>query len=200
MNKRILAVFTILIIALAIAGFGYSVWTSTLYIEGTVNLAELSIYIQDYNNTNGQLSADKHTLTITDTITPGQTLWTGIIIKNNSTTPVTITRQITTDNPLIWETNFTHNEYFYGPYLESDDISGVWNESPTLPPVGEQLTPPETPAKNKLVTWQNITLDSNCPPDAFTTIEITVAYIATFSSWTDTVYVKYTLTFQAPPP
>jgi hypothetical protein len=198
MNKQMLATFTILLLALAITGYTYSTWVKIIYVQGTLDMAEFEIYIDAYNNTKAQLSPDKHTLEIIDTIAPGQTNWTGIIIKNNGTTPVTITYQITTDNPSIWETNFTHNEYFYGPYTP-DPPANVWNSASTLPPSGGSSSPPsDFSAKNKLVVWQNITLDINCPSDAFTTIEITVAYTATFSSWTDTVYVIYTLTLQPP--
>ena len=196
-NKTTGAIFLLLLIALGIIGYSYSRWQETITIQSTLNMAEFAVYIYGYNNTKGQLSTDKHTLTITDTITPGQTNWTGIIIKNNGTTPATITYEITTNNEAIWTTYFTHNEYFYGPYT-TDPSPEVWNNSPTLPPTGGLSTPPELPAKNNLVTWQNITLDNTCPPNAFTAIEITVAYTATFSSWTDTVYVKYTLTLPTP--
>ena len=194
-NKTTGAIFLLLLIALGIIGYSYSHWQKTINIQGTLNMAEITVYIYDYNNTKGQLSTDKHTLTITDTITAGQTNWTGIIIKNNGTTPATIACGITTDNQPIWETYFTHNEYFYGPYT-TDPPPEVWNHSPTLPPFGGSSSPPELSAQNKLAAWQSITL-SGTPPDAFT-IEITVAYTATFSSWTDTVYVKYTLTLPTP--
>jgi len=192
MNKHMLATFTILLLALAITGYAYSTWIKTINIQGTLNMAEFKIYIQDYNNTKAQLSTDKHTLTITDTITLGQTNWTGIIIKNNGTTPATITYTIITNDPEAekWFSNQTH---FYGPYQETDDISTVWDKAATIPPSGGLSSPPELSAKNKLVIWQNITL-SGTPTHAFT-IEITVAYTATFSSWTDTVYVKYNLTY-----
>jgi len=192
MNKHMLATFTILLLALAITGYAYSTWIKTINIQGTLNMAEFKIYIQDYNNTKAQLSTDKHTLTITDTITLGQTNWTGIIIKNNGTTPATITYTIITNdtNAEKWFSNQTH---FYGPYQETDDISTVWDKAATIPPSGGLSSPPELSAKNKLVIWQNITL-SGTPTHAFT-IEITVAYTATFSSWTDTVYVKYNLTY-----
>jgi hypothetical protein len=191
MNKKMLATFTILIFALAMTGYAYSTWIKTINIQGTSNMAEFSIYIQDYNNTKAQLSTDKHTLTITDTVIPGQTNWTGIIIKNKGTTPATITYGITAVESSIWETYFTHNEYFYGPY-PTDPPPEVWNEAPILPPPGGSSSPPELLAQNRLVAWQNITL-SGTPP-AFT-IEITVTYTATFSSWTDTVSVIYTLTY-----
>jgi len=198
MNKKMLATFTILIFALAITGYAYSTWIKTINIQGTLNMAEFKIYIQDYNNTKAQLSTDNHTLTITDTITPGQTNWTGIIIKNNGTTPATITYLITTNDPEA-EKWFLNATYFYGSYQETDDISAVWDKAATIPPSEGSSSPPELPSKNKQVVWQNITLDINCPLDAFTTIKITVAYTATFSSWTDTVYVIYNLTFQPPP-
>jgi hypothetical protein len=192
-NKTTGTIFLLLLIALGIIGYSYSHWQETINIQSTLNMAEFKILIQDYNTTlTPQMSPNNHTLELTGTITPSQTIWTGIIIKNNGTTPVTITLSITTDNKPVWETYFTHNEYFYGPY-ESDPPSSVWENSPTLPPTGEQTTPPELPAKNKLVVWQNITL-SDTPTEAFT-IEITVTYTATFSAWTDTVSVIYTLTY-----
>ncbi|MGQ9726230.1 MAG: hypothetical protein ACUVQW_04315 [Candidatus Bathycorpusculaceae bacterium] len=195
MNKQILATFTILTFALAITGYAYSTWIKTINIQGTLNMAEFSIYIDDYNNTKATLSTDKHTLTITDTITPGQTNWTGIIIKNNGTTPITITYEITTNNTEIWQTKFTHSEHFYGPYTETDDISTVWDKATTMPPPDGSTTPPiELPAQNMLVVWQNITL-SETPPEPFT-ITITVTYKATFQAWTDTITIIYTLTYQ----
>jgi hypothetical protein len=196
MNKQMLVAFTILLLALATTGITYSHWIDTARVQTTANMAELKIYIQDHNTTlTPQMSPGNHTLELNGPITPGQTIWTGIIIKNNGTTPASITYGITPDNQPIWDAYFTHNEYFYGPYLTNPPPE-VWNHSPTLPPPGGISTPPELLAQNKLVAWQSITLDINCPPDAFTTIEITVAYTATFSTWTDTVSVIYTLTFQ----
>jgi len=195
-NKTIGTIFVILTLTLITIGFAYSIWQETINIQTTLNMAEFKILIQNYNTTlTTQMPLDNHILELTGTITPSQTIWTGIIIKNNGTTPATITYEITTNNTLIWDTYFTHNEYFYGPYT-TDPPPEVWNNSPTLPPSGALPTPPELSAQNKLVAWQNITLDSNCPPNAFTAIEITVAYTATFQTWTDTVSVIYTLTFQ----
>jgi hypothetical protein len=195
-NKTTGTIFLLLLIALGIIGYSYSHWQETINIQSTLNMAEFKILIQNYNTTlTAQMSLDNHILELTGTITPGQTIWTGIIIKNNGTTPATITYEITTNNKAIWDTYFTHNEYFYEPYT-TDPPPEVWNNSPTLPPTEGLSTPPELPAKNNLVTWQNITL-SDTPTEAFT-IEITVAYTATFSTWTDTVYVKYTLTLPTP--
>ena len=195
MNKQILAAFTILLFTLAITGYTYSTWQETLNVQTTLNVAEFSIYIQNHNTTQTwTMSTDNHTLELGGFIQPDDTIWTGIIIKNNGTTPASITYGITAVESSIWETYFTHNEYFYGPY-PTDPPPEVWNSAPTLPPSGGSPSPPDLLAQDKLVAWQSITLDINCPPDAFT-IEITVAYTATFSSWTDTVYVIYTLTFQ----
>jgi hypothetical protein len=199
MNKQILVAFTILIFALAIIGYAYSTWLKKINIQGAVNVAEFAIYIQDHNVTQTwQMSPDNHTLELGDFISLGGTIWTGIIIKNNSTTPVTITYLITT-NDTEAEKWFLSQTHFYGPYQETEDISAVWDKATAMPPSSDSPTPPELPAKNKLVAWQNITLDNNCPSDAFTTIEITVAYTGTFQTWTDTVYVKYTLTLQPSP-
>jgi hypothetical protein len=192
MNKKMLAIFTILLSASAMTGYAYSAWLKTLTIHGTANTAEFSIFIDAYNNTKAQLSTDKHTLTITDTITLSQTNWTGIIIKNNGTTPATITYTIATNDSEA-EKWFSNQTYFYGQYKETDDISAVWDKAATMPPSGGSLTPPELSAKYRLVAWQNITL-SGTPTHAFT-IEITVAYTATFQTWKDTVYVIYTLTY-----
>jgi hypothetical protein len=139
------------------------------------------------------MSPDNHTLELSGSIIAGdQPIWTGIIIKDNGTTPVSITPGITTNNTSIWTAHFTHNEYFYGPYTPNPP-SSVWNNSPTLPPAFGSSSPPQLLAQNTLVAWQNITLDIS-GQDTFTTIEITVAYTATWSTWTDTVYVIYTLT------
>jgi hypothetical protein len=196
MNKQISVALAILLVALATTGFTYSHWIDSTAVRTRVNMANLSILIQNQNTTlTWTMSPDNHTLELNGPITAGQTLWTGIIIKDNGTTPVSITYGITTDNPPIWTAYFTHNEYFYGPYTPNPPAN-VWNNAPTLPPAGGLSSPPETPAKNKLVAWQNITLSANCPSNAFTSIQITVAYTATFSSWTDTVYVIYNLTLQ----
>lgn len=198
MNKKMLAIFTILLSALAITGYTYSTWLETLKIHSTSNIAEFSIYIQNHNSTQTwQISPNNHTLELTGSIRPNQTIWTGIIIKNNGTTPAAITYAITTNDTSTWQTYFTHNEYFYGPYATNPPPDKCEN-APTLPPSGGLSTPPELPAQNKLVTWQNITLNINCPQGAFTAIEITASYTATFHTWTDTVYAIYTLTFQSP--
>jgi hypothetical protein len=69
-NKTTGTIFLLLLIALGIIGYSYSHWQETIYIQGTLNTAEFTIYIYDYNNTKGQLSTDKHTLTITLTYPP----------------------------------------------------------------------------------------------------------------------------------
>jgi hypothetical protein len=192
MNKQISVALGILLIALATAGFTYSHWIDSATVRTTVNMAHLSIIIQNQNTTlTWTMSPDNHTLELDGLITAGQTLWTGIIVKDNGTTPVSITYGITTNNPSIWATYFTHTEYFYGPYAANPPAS-VWNSAPTLPPAGGSSSPPGLLAGNKLVAWQSITLDIS-GEGTFTTIEITVAYTATWSTWTDTVYVIYTL-------
>jgi hypothetical protein len=195
MNKQISVALAILLVALATTGFTYSHWIDSTAVRTRVNMANLSILIQNQNTTlTWTMSPDNHTLELNGPITAGQTLWTGIIIKDNGTTPVSITYGITTDNPPIWTAYFTHNEYFYGPYATNPPPS-VWDNSPTLPPAGGSPSPPQLLAQNTLVAWQNITLDSS-GQGTFATIEITVAYTATWSTWTDTVYVIYTLTLQ----
>jgi hypothetical protein len=195
MNKQILAAFAILIFALSITGYAYTTWQDNVKIQGTAEMAKFGIYIQDYNITlttlTPEMQPDNHTLKLTGNITPDQTNWTGIIIKNNGTTPATITYEITTNNQSIWETYFTHNEYFYGPHETIPPE--VWESATTMPPTGSLPTPPELPAQNMLVVWQNITLNSSSP--AFT-IEITVTYTATWQGWTDTVSIIYILTYQ----
>jgi hypothetical protein len=192
MNKQVLVAFTILLLALATTGITYSHWQDTVRIQTTANMAKLAIFIQNHNTTlTWTMSPNNHTLKLSGTIPSDQTKWTGIIIKNNGTTPATITYTITTNNTSIWLAYFTHNESFYGPY-PTNPPPEVWNNAPTLPPPGGASLPPELPAEYKLVVWQNIT--RNDLPPAFT-IEITVAYAATWSTWTDTVYVIYTLTY-----
>jgi len=196
MNKQTLAAFAILLFALAITGYTYSEWSDILNIRGRVNTAEFQIYIQGHNTTQTwTMSLDNHTLELSGTIPSDQTIWTGIIIKNNGTTPATITYEITTNNSETWNTYFTHEEYFYAPY-QTEPPPEKWENAPTLPPSGNSSTPLELPAGYKLVVWQNIT--RNDLPPAFT-IEIIVTYTATFSSWTDKVDVIYILTYQPPP-
>jgi len=194
MNKQILALFTILTFALTITGIAYTHWQKTINIQGTLNLAKTQIIIQDHNTTLTTLEiieSTPHNLMLNGTITPTQTLWTGIIIKNNGTTPATITSPtITTNNTEIWQTNFTHSEHHYGPYTTIPPEK--WNEATTMPPPEETSLPRELQTNEMLVVWQNITL-SGSPPF---TIEITVTYTATFSTWTDTITIKYTLTYQ----
>jgi len=193
-NEKIATLFLICLISLAITGYTYSHWTDIITILGTINTGNLKITIDNQKlipNIGYSKTPDNKTVTISATITQGWQIWVGIIIKNNGTTPATITYGITPDNQPIWDAYFTHNEYFYGPYLTNPPPE-VWNNAPTLPPPGGISTPPELLAQNKLVAWQNITL-SGTPP-AFT-IEITVTYTATFHTWTDTVSVIYTLTY-----
>ena len=195
MNKQMLVAFTILLLALATTGITYSHWIDTARVQTTANMAKLAILIQNHNTTQSwTMSPDNHTLELSGTITSSQSIWTGIIIENNGTTPATITYTIAT-NDTEAEKWFSNQTYFYGPYAEADDISAVWDKAATMPPSGGSLTPPELSAKYRLVAWQDITLSGTCPPDAFTTIKITVTYTATFHTWTDTVYVIYTLTY-----
>ena len=198
-NEKIATLFLICLISLAITGYTYSHWTDILTILGTINTGNLKITIDNQKlipDIGYSKTPDNKTVTISAEITTGWQIWVGIIIKNNGTTPATITYTITTNNTSTWQTYFTHNEYFYGPYA-TNPPPDKWENVPTPPPSGGLSSPPELPAQNKLVTWQNITLSDTCPQNAFTAIEITVAYTATFHTWTDTVYVKYTLTFQS---
>jgi len=168
MNKQILAAFTLLLFALAITGYAYTHWQETIQIQGTAQIAKLEIIIQDYQTTlDSQISQDNHTLNLTGTITPSQSLLTNITIKNNGTTPATITHTITTNNTDLWNTHFTYSQNLTEPY--------------------------ELPAENIITIMQNITLTGD--PPTFT-IEVTVTYTATFQSWTDTITINYTLTYQ----
>jgi len=134
MNKQVLVAFTILLLALATTGITYSHWQDTVRIQTTANMAKLAIFIQDYNITlTAQMSPDNHKLELTGTITSSQSIWTGIIIKNNGTTPATITYTIAT-NDTEAEKWFSNQTYFYGPYLTPP--SNVWNNAPSLPPPG----------------------------------------------------------------
>lgn len=192
MNRQVLVAFTILLLALATTGITYSHWIDTARVQTTASMAKLAIFIQNHNTTQTwTMSPDNHTLELSGTITSSQPIWTGIIIKNNGTTPATITYTIAT-NDTEAEKWFSNQTYFYGPYLTPPP--NVWNNAPSLPPPppGSSI-PPELPAQKRLVAWQNITL-SGTPTHAFT-IKITVTYTATFSSWTDTVSVIYTLTY-----
>ena len=192
MNKQILATFTILLFALAITGYTYSHWQETINIQSTIETAQFGILIQDHNTTlNWQMSTDNRTLEIQGTIAIGETIWTGIIIKNNGTTPTTITMSITT-NDTNTEIYFSNQTHFYGPYPTIPPE--VWENFPIMPPSDGSTTPPELPAENMLIIWQNITLNDN-PQQPFT-IKITLTYTAEFQSWTDKVSVIYTLTYQ----
>ena len=195
MNRQILAAFTILLFALAITGYAYSHWQEALNIQGTIKMAKTKIIIQNHNTTLEITETTDHTLKLNGTITPSQTLWTGITIKNDGTTPTTITLSITT-NDISTEIYFSNQTHFYGPYTVIPPE--VWESATTMPPPsGSTTPPPELPAQNMLVIWQNITL-SGTPPEPFA-IEITATYTATFQSWTDTVSVTYTLTYQGEP-
>ena len=191
MNKQILAMFTILLFALAITGYAYSHWQKTINIQGTLKMAKAQIIIQNHNTTLEIIETTDHTLKLNGTITPSQTLWTGITIKNDGTTPTTMTLSITTSDTST-EIYFSNQTHFYGPYTAIP--LEVWESATTMPPPSGSTTPPELPAQNMLVIWQNITL-SETPPKPFT-IEIAAIYTATFQTWTDTVSVTYTLTYQ----
>jgi hypothetical protein len=194
MNKQILAAFATLIFALAITGYAYTAWQDNVKIQGTAEMAKFGICIQDYNITlttlTPEMQPDNHTLKLTGNIAPDQTNWIGIIIKNKGTTPTTITLSIQT-NDTNTEIYFTNQTYFYGPYTTIPPE--VWESAATMPPSGSSTTPPELPAQNMLVIWQNITL-SETPPEPFA-IEITVTYTATWQGWTDTAKVIYTLIY-----
>jgi hypothetical protein len=79
-TKKIMATFAILMIALSVAGFAYSMWSETLVIQGIVEMANLDVDLSLYGvwedglgenlkswvaNTTAELSADNKTLTIT---------------------------------------------------------------------------------------------------------------------------------------
>jgi len=168
MNKKILAAFTLLLFALAITGYAYTAWQETVKIQGTTEMAKLEITIQSCQTPLQITYQDNYTLNLNGTITLNTPLLTNITIKNNGTTPATITHTITTNNTSLWNEYFTYSQNITDNY--------------------------ELPAENIVTVLQNITLtDDQLEPF---TIEVTVTYTATFQSWTDTITIKYTLTYQ----
>jgi hypothetical protein len=168
MNKQILAAFTLLLLALAITGYAYTAWQDTVKIQGTAEMAKLEITIQSCQTPLQITYQDSHTLNLSGAITLNTPLLTNITIKNNGTTPATITHTITTNNTDLWNTYFTYSQNLTEPY--------------------------DLLAENIITIMQNITLtDDQLEPF---TIEVTVTYTATFQSWTDTITIKYTLTYQ----
>lgn len=168
MNKQILAPLTILLFALAITGYAYTRWQETLQIQGTTQTAKLEIIIQNYQTPLQTLYQDSHKLNLTGSITLNQPILTNITIKNNGTTPTTITHSITTNNTYLWQQYFIYNQNLTDNY---ELLSG-----------------------NTVVAQQNITL-TDTPPLPFA-IEVTVTYTATFASWIDTITITYILTYQ----
>ncbi|MCS7124607.1 MAG: hypothetical protein NZ932_04230 [Candidatus Bathyarchaeota archaeon] len=189
MHKKILTVFAVLLLTLAITGYAYTKWQETLQIQGTLNSAKVQITLQAHNTTLQVIEQTTHKLWLRGTMnSQNKTLWTGIIINNTGTTPVTITQTTQTNDT---QNRFQTQTLYYGPYATVPPEK--WDNSPTLPPSGGASSPPELPAQKILITWQNITMLTELIP-VDTAIEITVTYTATFQSWTETITIKYTIT------
>lgn len=169
MNRQILAAFTILMFALAVAGYAYSHWQEEVRIQSTMETAKFGIHIKNHNAAlNWQMSEDNHTLILSGAIAQNQPVLTEITIKNNGTTPASITCQIITNNSDLWDIYFIFNQNFTAPY--------------------------ELQAEDAVAIQHNITL-GEMPLEPFA-IEITIAYTAEFQSWKDNVTVTYMLTYQ----
>ncbi|MEM0096763.1 MAG: hypothetical protein QW660_09070 [Candidatus Bathyarchaeia archaeon] len=189
MHKKILTTFTLLLFTTAITGYAYTRWQETLQIQGTLNLAKVQITLQAHNTTLTTTEQTSHTLHLKGTVnSSNKTIWTGIIINNTGTTPVTIQQTIQTNDT---QNRIQNQTFYYGPYTTIP--TNKWDNSPTLPPQDGAQTPPELPTQQTLIVWLNITMLTELIPVG-TTIEITVSYIATFQSWTDTITIKYTIT------
>lgn len=181
MNKQILAVFAILLFALAITGYTYTAWKDTIEIQATVKMGHRKLIIDSYkllipteqgfNDTHPvyyYITADNQSL-IADcqNVTDDWTIKIGLIIKSNGTLPIYLKDVLITFNTSEISQNFTVTTYYYGPFEPDFNFSDYWDGIPfdQVPPANNVTPPIPLDPNYYAITWTIIqyTGDPNTP-------------------------------------
>jgi len=163
-NKTIGISFLLLMLALSITGYSYSHWTKTITIQGTITTAKAQLIITSHKllipdianfNTTHQIqyyiSSDNLTADCRNVTGAEWKIKIGLIVKNNGTMPIDLTKTTITFN--ISTTNFNITKYYYNlnsAYWDAITIGGAQPDGVT-PPI--QLEP-----NDQAITWTIINL------------------------------------------
>jgi len=170
MNKKLVALFNLTLVLVAINGFAYSHWSKTLTITGTVTMAKIDIIIDSYKTItpvgydeeapiSSVLSPDASTLEIScDNVFPGWLLWVGLNTHNIGTIPVSVKDvNINFEDSDNIKDHFEIKEYFYGPY-DDGDFKVVWGDVKVdnLPFCGSNPLPISMEPCQHVIAWIKI--------------------------------------------
>lgn len=190
--NRVTGLFMVFMIAISLAGVAYAHWGDTVKIEGTVKMAHIKLTltswkvlttkdVEKYSTiSEGEISDDQHTLTITaDNLKPCWLVWVGIVAQNQGSLPAEVKPpEITCDDPDALNDYFEYITYTYGPYPESTGYGKleVWGKVK----VGEYLMPDgtvtfDTPTNEppfvtdpgeKIIIWIWLHVREDAPPSS----------------------------------
>ncbi len=93
MKTKMLALFAVLVLSVALAGTAYAAWTTQIFFDGTVETGNVSVIIEGISEDNPELFpwivGDRFTILVRNAY-PG---WSGsfdVTVKNTGSLPVTI--------------------------------------------------------------------------------------------------------------
>ena len=175
MNRKLVALFNLMLVLVAISGLAYSHWSDTLTITGTVTMAEINVVIESYKAIVpvGQdelapiatvLSPDASTLEIScDNVFPCWLVWVGLNTHNIGTVPVSVKNvAIAFEDPNNIKEHFVIEEYFFGPY-DDGDFKVVWGDVRVddLPFDGSSPLPIAMEPCRHVIAWIKIHFDTD---------------------------------------
>jgi len=175
MNKKLVALFNLILVLTAISGLAYAHWSDTLIITGTVTMAKINAVIESYKAItpvgydeiapiSTVLSPDASTLEIScDNVFPCWLVWVGLNTHNVGTVPVSVK-----DVAVSYEDSnniaqyFKVEEYFYGPYNDGD-FKAVWGDVRVdgLPFDGSSPLPIAMEPCRHVIAWIKIHFDTD---------------------------------------
>jgi len=180
MNKKLVALFNLILVLTAINGLGYSLWSKTLTITGTVTMAELNVVIESYKAItpvgydevapiSSVLSPDGRTLEVScDNVFPCWLVWVGLDTHNIGTVPANVKNVVISfEDPNNIQQHFEIEEYFYGPY-DDGNFKVVWGDvkADDLPFGGSQSLPIPIDPCQHAIAWMKIHFKDTSDPAA----------------------------------
>jgi len=189
--KKASIVFLILVVAISATGLTYALWSDTIEIRGTIQMAKFGIKIishkallskcvERYSTLESQISPDGQFLNLeASNLRPSWYTWVGLKIQNDGNLPADIKLIEYIFEPYVFNEYFSVEEYFYGPFppneSPSNPINQVWKDVK----IGEELdsdgdvhfpipdvpTPVSTDSEEKVIVWIWIHCEEDVPED-----------------------------------
>ena len=172
-NKTTGTIFVLLILALSITGFSYSLWSKTLTIQGSITTAKAQLIITSHkllipDIANFNVTHPIHYYVTSDNLTlvadcenvtgAEWTIKIVLLVKNNGTMPIDLTETAITFN--ITTTNFNVTTYYYNfnpAYWDAITFDQV-------PPFGSVTPPIQLEPNDQAITWTIIKLFDPAAP------------------------------------